>query len=115
MDNPVICVKNISKSFGATKALDQVSFEIEEGTFHALMGENGAGKSTIAKCIMGYYRADQGELLIHGKATEITNPKDAHRHGVGMVYQHFMLVDNMTVAENLMLARETLPFVFNWA
>src|SRR6187455_966404 len=115
MANPVICVKNISKSFGATKALDQVSFEIEEGTFHALMGENGAGKSTIAKCIMGYYRADEGELLIHGKATEITNPKDAHRHGVGMVYQHFMLVDNMTVAENLMLAREALPFVFNWA
>jgi len=114
MANPVISVKNISKSFGVTKALDKVTFEIEEGTFHALMGENGAGKSTIAKCIMGYYGADDGELLIHGSKTAITNPKDAHRHGVGMVYQHFMLVDNMTVAENLMLAREALPFVFNW-
>ena len=60
MGNPVISVKNISKTFGATKALDKVSFDIEEGTFHALMGENGAGKSTIAKCIMGYYKADEG-------------------------------------------------------
>ena len=58
--------------------------------------------------------ADDGELLIHGNKTEITNPKDAHRHGVGMVYQHFMLVDNMTVAENLMLARDAFPFVFDW-
>ena len=115
MSNPIISVKNISKSFGATKALDKVSLDIEEGTFHALMGENGAGKSTIAKCIMGYYKADEGELLIHGRETEITNPKVAHRHGIGMVYQRFMLVDNMTVAENLMLAREAFPFVFNWA
>ena len=60
-------------------------------------------------------RQTKGELLIHGNETEITNPKDAHRHGVGMVYQHFMLVDNMTVAENLMLARDAFPFVFNWA
>lgn len=114
MSVPVISVKNISKTFGTTKALQNVSLDIEEGSFHALMGENGAGKSTIAKCIMGFYNADEGEIFIHGKETEITNPKDAHKHGIGMVYQHFMLVDNMTVAENLLLARSELPFVIDW-
>jgi len=111
----VISVRNITKIFGTMKALDDVSLDIEEFTFHALMGENGAGKSTIAKCIMGFYNADAGQLLIHGKETEITNPKDAHKQGIGMVYQHFMLVDNMTVAENLLLARSELPAVIDWA
>lgn len=114
MTKTVISVRNISKTFGTTVALDQVNFDVEEGTFHALMGENGAGKSTIAKCIMGYYQADDGELMIHGKRTTISNPKEAHVHGVGMVYQHFMLVDNMTVAENFMLARESFPFAIDW-
>lgn len=115
MDTPVISIRNISKAFGDTVALDRVSFDIGEGTFHAIMGENGAGKSTIAKCIMGFYTVDEGEVLIRGEKAAIATPRDAHRHGVGMVYQHFMVVDNMTVAENLVLAREKFPFVFNWA
>ncbi len=112
--NPLISLINISKSFGAVKALTNVSLQIEEFTFHALMGENGAGKSTIAKCLMGFYKAEDGEILLDGKHIDINNPKDAHKSGIGMVYQHFMLVDNMTVAENLILARATIPALLNW-
>lgn len=111
---PVLSLRHISKHFGPVKAIDQLDLDIGEGTFHAIMGENGAGKSTVAKCIMGFHPADEGEIMIRGKVANIANPKDAHRHGIGMVYQHFMLVDNMTVAENLILAREKFPFVFNW-
>lgn len=114
MSASAITLKNISKTFGPVKALSNVSLSIKSHTFHALMGENGAGKSTIAKCIMGFYQADQGEILIEGEKTSIENPKDAYKVGIGMVYQHFMLVDNMTVAENLLLARETVPFIIKW-
>jgi ABC-type uncharacterized transport system ATPase subunit len=110
----VISIKNITKTFGPVTALEEVSLDIDEFTFHALMGENGAGKSTIAKCIMGYYSADKGEILLKGEKTTIANPREAHSSGIGMVYQHFMLVDNMTVAENLLLSRGNIPFVLNW-
>lgn len=79
-----------------------------------LWGENGAGKSTIAKCLMGFYKAEEGEILLKGKHISINNPKEAHKSGIGMVYQHFMLVDNMTVAENLIIARDTVPALLNW-
>lgn len=109
-----ITIQNISKSFGSLKALDKVSFDIAEGTFHAIMGENGAGKSTIAKCIMGHHAVEEGALLVHDQVIHISSPRDAHRHGIGMVYQHFMLVDNMTVAENLTLARAEMPMIIRW-
>jgi simple sugar transport system ATP-binding protein len=102
------------KRFGDLVALEDVSFELEPGTFHALLGENGAGKSTLVKCIMGFYQADSGRVEVGGELLEAHTPRDAQRRGVGMVYQHFTLVENMTVAENLVLARSDVPAVINW-
>jgi simple sugar transport system ATP-binding protein len=104
----------LTKRFGPLVALDAVSLQLRPGTVHALLGENGAGKSTLVKCIMGYYQADEGQVRVGGADAAIKSPRDAAALGIGMVYQHFTLVDNMTVAENLVLARRTLPFVFDW-
>jgi general nucleoside transport system ATP-binding protein len=104
----------MTKVFGDLIALDNVSFEVKPGTFHALLGENGAGKSTLVKCIMGFYSADQGDILIGEKIVKIGSPRDAQRHEVGMVYQHFTLVENMTVAENLVLSRADIPMIIDW-
>jgi simple sugar transport system ATP-binding protein len=105
----------LTKRFGPFTALDNVSLKLGQNTVHALLGENGAGKSTLVKCIMGYYQADEGRVLVGGMPAAIASPRDAAGYGIGMVYQHFTLVDNMTVAENLVLARRTYPFVFDWA
>ena len=107
-------VVGISKRFGSLVALEAVSMRLRAGTCHALLGENGAGKSTLVKCIMGYYHADAGAVLLDNREQVITNPRQAHALGLGMVYQHFTLVPNMTVAENLVLARPHLPAVLNW-
>ena len=95
----------VCKRFGPLQALDDVSLKLRSGRLHALLGENGAGKSTLVKCLMGYYQADAGQFLVHGREHRSLTPRDAHRAGIGMVYQHFTLVPGMTVAENLMLAR----------
>lgn len=100
--------------FGDFLALDNVELRVRPGSFHALLGENGAGKSTLVKCIMGYYRATEGDVLVGGREQAISNPRDAHALGLGMVYQHFTLVPAMTVAENLVLARDDVPAVVNW-
>ena len=105
----------LTKRFGAFTALEGVSLKLAAHTVHALLGENGAGKSTLVKCVMGYYQADEGRVMVDGKPTTIESPRDAAKYGIGMVYQHFTLVDNMTVAENLVLARREHPFVFDWA
>ena len=105
----------LTKRFGAFTALEGVSLKLATNTVHALLGENGAGKSTLVKCIMGYYRADVGRVSVGGVEARIGSPRDAAALGIGMVYQHFTLVDNMTVAENLVLARREHPFVFDWA
>jgi general nucleoside transport system ATP-binding protein len=105
----------VTMKFGDFLALDNVELKVRPGSFHALLGENGAGKSTLVKCIMGYYHATQGEILVGGREQAIANPKDAHALGLGMVYQHFTLVPAMTVAENLVLARDNVPAVVNWA
>ena len=101
--------------FGDFTALDNVELKVRPGSFHALLGENGAGKSTLVKCIMGYYRATEGDVLVGGRQQAIANPKEAHALGLGMVYQHFTLVPAMTVAENLVLARDDVPAVVDWA
>src|SRR5262249_53308257 len=101
--------------FGDFLALDNVELKVRPGTFHALLGENGAGKSTLVKCIMGYYHATAGDIVIGGREQTIANPKNAHALGLGMVYQHFTLVGAMTVAENLVLARDDVPAVVDWA
>jgi len=107
-------VAGMTKHFGSNHALTDVSMKVRRGSVHALLGENGAGKSTLVKCIMGFYRADTGDVIVDAREAEIHNPRDAHAHGLGMVYQHFTLVANMTVAENLVLARAQLPHVIDW-
>ena len=105
---------HITKRFGSLTALDDVSMVVRPGSVHALLGGNGAGKSTLVKCIMGYYLPDQGQILIDDKPVTIRNPRQALAHGIGMVYQHFTLVPNMTVAQNLVLSRDHVPAVINW-
>jgi simple sugar transport system ATP-binding protein len=105
----------ITKRFGAFTALDNVSLKVRPATVHGLLGENGAGKSTVVKCLLGYYRADEGSFLVDGKEAVIARPADADALGLGMVYQHFTLVPSMTVAENLVMSRSAVPAVLNWA
>jgi ABC-type uncharacterized transport system ATPase subunit len=112
---PSLELIGFSKRFGALLALDDVSVKVQAGSFHALLGENGAGKSTLVKCAMGYYAADQGQILLDGREVTISHPRQAHELGLGMVYQHFTLVPNMTVLENFVLSREHLPAVVDWA
>jgi general nucleoside transport system ATP-binding protein len=106
--------RRMTKRFGSLLALDDVSFTLRPGTFHALLGENGAGKSTLVKCIMGFYQADSGTIVVGDSNLVVKNPRDAQRYGIGMVYQHFTLVDNMTVAENLVMARAEVPALIDW-
>lgn len=105
---------NVSKRFGDVQALDRVSLKLRQGSIHALLGENGAGKSTLVKCIVGFYPPDEGEVLLGERQQAIANPREAHDLGIGMVYQHFTLIPNMTVLENLVLARPHLPAVIDW-
>lgn len=100
-------VKNVTKTFGDVIANNDVSFAVTKGTIHAIVGENGAGKSTIMRIVYGFYNADSGEILIDGHPVDIRTPHDAIKLGIGMVHQHFMLVENMTVAENIILGAET--------
>src|SRR5688572_22077006 len=101
-------LKNIRKVFhGDCVANDDVSLTVRKGTIHAIVGENGAGKSTAMKIVYGFYNPDAGEILLEGKSTTIRDPHDAIALGIGMVHQHFMLVDTMTVAENIILGAET--------
>ncbi len=96
----------ISKSFGAVKANEDVSMSIAKGSIHGIIGENGAGKSTLMSILYGYYQADTGAIKVHGRETRIRNSQEAIRLGIGMVHQHFMLVDTFTVLENIVLGAE---------
>jgi ABC-type uncharacterized transport system ATPase subunit len=98
--------QHISKRFGAVQANRDVSFSIAQGSIHGVIGENGAGKSTLMSILYGYYRADSGKLLINGEERQIRNSHAAIELGIGMVHQHFMLVENMTVLDNVMLGSE---------
>ncbi len=104
----------MTKIFGPLVALEDVSIHVRPGTLHALLGENGAGKSTLVKCIMGFYQPTRGSVLVGGKEAEIATPRDAHAHGIGMVYQHFTLVPSLTAAENLVISRAHPPAVIDW-
>jgi ABC-type uncharacterized transport system ATPase subunit len=100
-------LRDITKRFGNVLANDGVSIKVEAGTIHAIVGENGAGKSTAMRIAYGFYTADGGDILIEGEVRRIATPHDAIALGVGMVHQHFMLVEPMTVAENIVLGAET--------
>lgn len=111
---PALEAVNMSKRFGSFVALDRVSMKIKPGTVHALLGENGAGKSTLVKCIMGFYQPTEGEVVIGKRSRQINSPRDAHKYGIGMVYQHFTSVPAMTVAENLVLSRYDKTQLIDW-
>jgi general nucleoside transport system ATP-binding protein len=98
--------RNICKQFGTVKANDNVSFTVAKGSIHGIVGENGAGKSTLMSILYGYYQADSGQILLNGQAALIRNSQDAILRGVGMIHQHFMLVENFSVLENIMLGVE---------
>jgi simple sugar transport system ATP-binding protein len=99
-------LRNITKRFGAVLANDHISFKVPAGTIHAIVGENGAGKSTVMRIAYGFYTADEGEILVNDQVRDIRSPHDAIALGIGMVHQHFMLVEPMTVAENIVLGAE---------
>ena len=96
----------ITKRFGSFYALTDVQLDVERGTIHSILGENGAGKSTLMNILYGLYRADEGEIFINGKKVNIKNPTAAIQAGIGMVHQHFMLVENFTVTQNIVLGSE---------
>ncbi len=110
---PVLEVRGITKRFPGVLANDNINLTLHKGEVLGLLGENGAGKSTLMNMIYGLYKPDEGEILVNGQAVEITGPKDAIELGIGMVHQHFQLVDVLTVTENVMLGNESVsgPFL----
>ncbi|MDW4499094.1 ABC transporter ATP-binding protein [Sulfitobacter sp. D35] len=103
---PAIELKGISKAFGPVQANKDISIRVAPGTIHGIIGENGAGKSTLMSILYGFYKADAGEIWISGKKTEIPDSQAAIAAGIGMVFQHFKLVENFTVLENIILGAE---------
>jgi len=96
-------MRNITKRFPGVLANDHINFDVKAGEIHALLGENGAGKSTLMKILYGLYQPNEGEIFLDGKPIRIQSPTDAIAHGIGMIHQHFMLVETLTVAENVAL------------
>ncbi|CQR53934.1 ABC transporter ATP-binding protein [Paenibacillus riograndensis] len=107
MQDPSVEMRGIVKKFGSVTASNQVDFSANAGEIHALLGENGAGKSTVMSMLSGVYRADEGEILLHGQPARIRSPKDAALLGVGMVFQNFRLVQSLTAAENIVLGEKS--------
>ena len=97
-------LQNVTKAFGDLVAVDNVDFELQAGEIHAILGENGAGKSTLMNLIYGLYQPSDGSIHISGKSKVFKSPRDAIANGIGMVHQHFMLVESLTVAENIALS-----------
>ena len=105
-DTPAIELVGIDKKFGAVHANKDINLTVAKGTIHGIIGENGAGKSTLMSIIYGFYHADSGEIRVNGNPVTIKDSQAAIATGIGMVHQHFMLVDNFTVLENIMLGAE---------
>ena len=108
---PAIELRGIDKRFGSVHAVRGVSLVIEKGAITGIVGENGAGKSTLMSILYGLYRTDGGEILVEGESAPMDSPRDAIARGIGMVHQHFMLVDTFTVLENLVLGAEGGPLL----
>jgi D-xylose transport system ATP-binding protein len=105
-NTPVLALRGVTKRFGPVQALTDVDFDIHSGEVVALVGDNGAGKSTMVKTIAGIHTADEGEILFEGREVKITHPTDATDLGIATVYQDLALCDNLDVVENLFLGRE---------
>jgi ribose transport system ATP-binding protein len=101
--NSAVAIRALRKSFGATLAVDDVSFTIEQGTAHALLGENGAGKSTIVKLLSGLIEPDHGTISVFGDEVRLRSPRVAHRHGVQTAFQEMTLTPDLTVLDNMLL------------
>ncbi|HWJ78118.1 MAG TPA: ABC transporter ATP-binding protein [Niallia sp.] len=104
----VIEMLNIRKEFPGIVANNNITLQVKKGEIHALLGENGAGKSTLMNVLFGLYQPEKGEIRAHGKPVNISNPNVANDLGIGMVHQHFMLIDTFTVTENIILGKETV-------
>ena len=99
-------MENITKRFGKVTANNAVNLELHEGEILSLLGENGSGKTTLMNMLSGIYFPDEGQIYIHGEPVTIGSPKDAFAHGIGMIHQHFKLVDVFTATENIILGLE---------
>jgi D-xylose transport system ATP-binding protein len=110
-DEPILQLRNLNKSFGPVHVLHSVDFEIYPGQVTALIGDNGAGKSTMVKCIGGTYTADSGEYIFDGKPVHVTSPRDSAALGIEIVYQDLALCDNLDIVQNMFLGRERLSGV----
>ncbi|MEM7295617.1 MAG: ATP-binding cassette domain-containing protein, partial [Pseudomonadota bacterium] len=106
MHPPALELRGISKAFGPVRANRDISLSVAAGTIHGIIGENGAGKSTLMSILYGFYRADAGEILIGGTTRDIPDSQAAIAAGIGMVFQHFKLVETFTVLENIVLGAE---------
>ncbi len=106
MNNPVVQLKNITKRFGHVVANNNVTLSVNSGEILSILGENGSGKTTLMNMIAGIYRPDEGQILINGQPVEIHSPKDAYKYKIGMVHQHYKLVNVFTAAENIILGQE---------
>ena len=100
---PAIELIGIDKSFGPVHANANVNLRVERGVIHGIVGENGAGKSTLMSILYGFYEADAGQIHVNGEPVRIRSSREAINHGIGMVHQHFMLVETLSVLENVML------------
>ena len=110
-DHPAyIELKGICKSFGPVVANHNINLSVEKGEIHALLGENGSGKSTLMNMLSGIYSPDAGEIYLDGKAVSFSEPAEAIRAGIGMVHQHFKLVDVLTAKENIVAGKEKAGF-----
>ena len=108
MNSPILEVKNISKTFGNIKALDQVDFFLEKGVIHGLLGENGAGKSSLMNVLSGIYIPEEGTIRIKNTDIEKMNPDIASSLGIGMVHQEFRLIESFTIKDNLTLSKANI-------
>ena len=106
MDNEVLKVKDIEKSFPGVRALHDVNFSIKAGEVHALIGENGACKSTLMKILSGVYTKDGGQVFIDGREVEIHSPEHATQLGISIIYQELNLMPNLSIGENIFMGRE---------
>lgn len=102
-EKPLLLMQDVRKTFGSVVALDNVSLQVQRNEVHGLLGGNGAGKTTLMNVLYGLYKPNSGEIYIDGQPIEIHSPRDAIQHGIGMVHQHFLQVENFTVTENIVL------------
>ena len=109
----LVQLTGITKRFPGVVANDNVDFDLRPGEIHSILGENGAGKTTLMKILAGVYQPDTGSIHVHDQPVRIRSPRDSLRRGIGMVYQHFTLVPNLTVIENLILGFEDGFFLKN--